>query len=148
MHRAAIATQGIFTKFKFHAFHFKQACILFGERILWLKQNLTSWSSSSSSSVAEHWQSSDKLRDQTVTESDLRVRRVEIPRSYVCLSSLLFTSAENPIPPFSERSRIILSSPAEGTTTDKQNIGVSTCRNSCCGCFRHPEAGRKRQYLQ
>ena len=45
------------------------------------------------------------------------------------------------MPLFSERSRMIFSSPAKAPPQMNSMFEVSTCRNSCCGCLRPPCGG-------
>ncbi len=56
-------------------------------------------------------------------------------------SSLLFTSAPNPMPPFSERRRITLSRPSNAPPQMNRILVVSSCTNSWFGCLRPPCGG-------
>ena len=54
------------------------------------------------------------------------------------LSSFELTSALKPIPPFSVRCWMTLSSPANAPPTMIKMLLVSTWISSCCGCLRPP----------
>jgi len=56
-------------------------------------------------------------------------------------SSLVLTSAEKPMPPFSERALITRSKPAKAPPTINRILAVLTCKNSPCGCLRPPCGG-------
>ena len=55
--------------------------------------------------------------------------------------SLVLSSAEKPMPPFSERSRITLSRPENAPPQMNRMLRVLTCKNSCWGCLRPPCGG-------
>ena len=100
----------------------------------------TSCSSSSSSRVA--------TTGRRPTNSGIRPYLIRSSGSTVWIRALalflsvrLFTSAENPMPAFSERSRMILSRPANAPPQMNRMSAVFTCRNSCCGCLRPPCGG-------
>ncbi len=57
------------------------------------------------------------------------------------VSSLLFTSAVKPIPPFSWRCCTIFSNPEKAPPQINRTFEVSTWINSCCGCLRPPWGG-------
>ena len=97
-----------------------------------------STSSSSSVAITGNRPTNSGIRPYWTKSSGSRSEIISPKRR---VSSLLLTSAVNPMPPFSERLRIILSSPAKAPPQINRMLLVSTCKNSCCGCFRPPWGG-------
>ena len=101
---------------------------------------LTSWRSSSSSRVAAtgNRPTNSGISPYLIRSSGSTVLNNSL---MLFLSSLPLTSAENPMPPFSDLSRMIFSSPENAPPQIKRIFTVLTCRNSCCGCLRPPCGG-------
>ena len=139
-------SQGIITKFHFTVFHFKQFCILFGYGIFGSVRILISASSSSSSRSPDR-QTTNKLWDQTELNQIFRFNSSQYFANTTGII-LAFNFGRNPIPPFSERSRIIFSRPANAPPQINRIFAYLPAGIPVVDAYAHLAVAQKQRYLQ